>query len=163
MPAPYFYGADLLSKILSPNAQIGGFGVKNQKLSNLNEISACALFWRYWFQIWHSPSKSLSKMPKFGYFEPKSINFLILIFSSISQINLIFFIYPISKILISNPKFVLENFKMWAFWAKEYQLSDLNEILPAPLFWRCWFQIWHSCLKIVSPNFHIWVLWAKKY
>ena len=107
-------------------------------------------------------SKVWAKMPKFGYFEPKSINFLILIFSIISQINLIFFIYPISKILISNLKFVLENFKMWAFWAKKYQLSDLNEILPATLFWRCWFQIWHSFLKIVSPNFHIWVLWAKR-
>ena len=146
-------------------AQMPKFGVSGSKTSNfliLTKFPHVLYFEGTDFKSDIRLSKVWAKMPKFGYFEPKSINFLILIFSIISQINL-FFIYPISKILISNLKFVLENFEMWAFWAKKYQLSDLNVILSAPLFWRCWFQIWHSFLKILSPNFHIWVRWAKRY
>ena len=153
---PYFYGADFnLSCFPKFWAQMFKFGLIGPKTSNfpiLTKFPHVLYFEGADFIFDIRLPKFWAKMPKLGYFEPKSINFLILIFPNISQINLMFLIYPISKILISNLKFVFKNFEMRVFWVKKYQLSDLNEILPAPLFWRCWFQIWHLLSKIFSPN-----------
>ena len=68
-------------------------------------------------------------MPKFGYFVPKNINYLI--FQRI-------YLYPTLKVLISNLTLVFENFdpkyRNVSIYAKKYQLPNLNEILPVPCF-----------------------------
>ena len=88
-------------KVLSLNSQILAFWAGNHQLSNLNEILPVPYskgaylksdtgFWKFWAQ-----------MPKFGYFGPKSINFLILAK---------FRMYAISNVLISNLDIGFQNF-----------------------------------------------------
>ena len=73
--------------------------------------------------------KFLTQMPKFGYFGPKSVNFLI--FTK-------FHSYPILKVLIPHLTLVFKNLpkssQIWAFWAKKCQLSNLKKILSVPYF-----------------------------
>ena len=74
---------------------------KRPKISNLGKSRT---FYKFSF------FKLQAKIPKFGCFGPRSINFLI---------------FPRNFVLT--------------------------------LFWRCWFQIWHWFLKILSLNTQIWV------
>ena len=98
-------------------------------------------------------------MPKFGHFWPKSIYFPIFTkFPTCSILNVLFQIYdlffkisslntqiwafhicPISMVMISNltfdnfkfSKLLSPNAQIWVFWAKRYQLFNLNEIWSA--------------------------------
>ena len=58
LPVPYFEGADFKSDICFRRfrAQIPRFGYFGQKSINFLIITNfdCSLFWRCWFQIWHS-------------------------------------------------------------------------------------------------------------
>ena len=58
LPVPYFEGADFKSDICFRKfrAQIPRLGHFGQKSINFLIITnfACSLFWRWWFQIWHS-------------------------------------------------------------------------------------------------------------
>ena len=74
---------------------------KRPKISNLGKSRT---FYKFSF------FKLQAKIPKFGCFGPRSINFLI---------------FPRNFVLT--------------------------------LFWRCWFQIWHWFLKILSLHTQIWV------
>ena len=73
--------------------------------------------------------ENFKQIPIFGYFGPKSINFVIL-----SK----FCLYPISKVLISNLTFLFENVEPKSpysgIWTKKYQLFDPKETLPVPYF-----------------------------
>ena len=85
---------------------------------------------------------SSTNPPKYGYFEPKSINFLI--FTKFSK-------YIISEVLISNltcfQKFRDQIPKFGHFGSK---LFNLKEIFSCTLFRKCWFQIWHSFSVLLS-------------
>ena len=69
------------------------------------------------------------KCPNFWHFGSKSINFLV--FTK-------FYLYPISKKLISNLTLFFENFEpkcpFMGILFKKYKLSNLNEILPVIYF-----------------------------
>ena len=68
-------------------------------------------------------------MPKFGHFEPKGTNILILTK---------YRTYPILNVLILNLSLVFENFEpkspIGHFWVKMYQPFNLNEISHVPYF-----------------------------
>ena len=87
--------------ILCPNVQIWIFWAKKYGRSNLNEILHVPYFECVDFTFVICFWKSRTQFPKFGHFEPKSINFLIL-----TKVCL----YPISEVLISNLTFAFENF-----------------------------------------------------
>ena len=69
--------------------------------------------------------KSCARKPTFRHFQPKGINFLIIT---------ILYLYPVSKVLISNQRFVFESFKPKSSnfgvlsQKKLNQLSNLNKI-----------------------------------
>ena len=64
-------------------------------------------------------------MLKFGYFGPRSINFLIF------QRNFTCILFRIYWFQFWHwfSKVLSPNLQIWAFWVKKYQLSNLNEIL----------------------------------
>ena len=109
----YFEGADfksdilfqiwyLVSKIFSPNSQIWAFWAKKSQLSNLNEMWHLPYFKSANFKSGICFRKFRAKIPKSVHVGPKSIHFLILTK---------FYLYPISKVLISNLTFVFEKFE----------------------------------------------------
>ena len=83
-------------KILSPNPQIWAFWVKKYQLYNLNEILPILYFEGADFKSDICFRKFHAQIPKFENFESKSITFLILTK---------FYLYNISKVLISNLTF----------------------------------------------------------
>ena len=86
----------------SPNAQMWVFGQRSINFLICKWNFARTLFWRSWFQIWHSFLKILSPSAQFTAFCLKNYQFLILT---------IICWYIISKVLISNRKFVFEYFE----------------------------------------------------
>ena len=52
------------------------------------------------------------------------------------------------------------NLKMWAFWVKKYQPSNLNKTLHAPYFEGADFKL---VFENFEPNSKIWAFWVKEY
>ena len=108
---------------LSPNAQIWVFLAKKCQISNL--LTKFCLFFCFEGADFKSDivfRKFRTQMPKFGHFESKSINFLILVK---------FRMYPISNVLISDITLVFEKCQFSNFWFLNFVCT---------LFRRCWLQ-----------------------
>ena len=126
-------------KSSSPNPQICAFWVKNNQLSNLSKILLVAYFECANFKSDIGFEKFWAQIPKYGLFEPKSINFLILTK---------FCLYPISKVQISRLTFAFCGFQQ-----PSTKVTRTNSTSP---FGKRFFVFSQKCQNIMASIVTFW-------